>query len=300
MKIAIIGSTSLLAEYLIEAFAQEELWLFGRRDSEQPTTEPRYFQYFNYPEALPTVELLQGADVIFYCAGAGVQSAKGETNAMGYAINALLPIRLLTELEDAGWPGKWVGFGTSFEIGATDSPEAVTEEGLVHSTRPSVNNYTASKRILTRFMGETPLKTKAFHLVLPAMLGAKDKESSRLVPYLVRSLKNGEEVTLGSGQQQRQYIHALDVVALCRLIAAGDYTPGLYTVGRAPLVKVADLIGAIFEAFGQEAATRLGTSTRRDDEMKVLLLSGEKIAQSIPEWPGATISLTQAVAEYLA
>ncbi|TGD82885.1 NAD-dependent epimerase/dehydratase family protein [Hymenobacter wooponensis] len=297
MTIAIIGSNSLLAEYLIEGLApQHELILFGRRSA----GHQHAFHYFNYPDSLPSTEQLMQAECIFYTAGAGVQSAKGESNAMGYAINALLPLRLLTELEDAGWPGKWISFGTSFEIGATDSPEPVTEESLVHSTRPSANNYTASKRILTRFIGETPLKIKAYHLVLPAMLGAKDRESSRLVPYLVRSLANGEEVTLGSGQQERQYIHALDIVALCRLLAEGDYTPGLYTVGRAPLVKVADLIHTIFQAFGQDASTCLGTSTRRDDDMKVLLLSGEKISREIPEWPGATITLQQAVAEYLA
>ncbi|RZJ57827.1 MAG: hypothetical protein EOO55_02485, partial [Hymenobacter sp.] len=89
MKIAVIGSNSLLASYIIdELIAQDStrlLHLFGKSglSAEQAT-----FTYFAYPESVLAFSDLLTCDAIVYCAATGVQANKATDTALVYEINA--------------------------------------------------------------------------------------------------------------------------------------------------------------------------------------------------------------------
>jgi nucleoside-diphosphate-sugar epimerase len=302
MKISIIGSNSLLASYLIDDFAadsQYKLALFGRTKRDLTGSEGGAVEFFlfSHPEQpLPMHELL-ASDAIIYCAAAGVQANSNARNEYIHEVNAFLPIKIISYLQENNYAGKWISFGTYFEIGDNDELRFFSEKEVVLSDFAIPNTYCLSKRLLSRFFNGSSLAINWWHLMLPTIYGAKENQA-RLIPYIVSSLKKSELPKLSSGKQIRQYLHCLDVVEIIRIILHESVPKGIHNVANQEAVRVAELAQVIFDKFNQNAAESLGLIQSRDETMKVLLLDPAQTTRAIPQWK-QKISLSDGIMEYL-
>jgi len=299
MKVAIIGANSLLASYITEQLMADErndIWLFGRRSTVADDHAKINFQYFNYPDAVPDFELFLSFDLLVYCAATGVQAGQAVTTDLIYELNAFLPIRLLNYLSDNKFSGKWVSFGSYFEIGNNDAEHNFKEEEVVASTLTVPNHYCASKRLLTRFIDAELFSVKAYHFILPTIYGAKEN-AKRLIPYIIDALREQRPLQLSAGTQVRQYIHCLDVATLIELIASDDYPAGIYNLTAGSPIQIAQLVKSVFLLFGQDATAYLGTLKTRDEGMKYLAISSQKVATCIPKWQ-PKLTIEEGIKEY--
>ncbi|TGE07692.1 NAD-dependent epimerase/dehydratase family protein [Hymenobacter fodinae] len=294
MKIAIIGASSFLASYLIDTLGQgHTLTLFSR-------TTPgvgHAFVPFSVPEQPLDPATLLGQDVVIYCAAAGVQAKTPEEKSITQEVNAVLPIRLLAYLEEHKWQGKWISFGSFWEIGTNEEMRGFTEEEIVRSERPVPNLYCESKRMLSQYIALPSVGVLAYHLILPTIYGVRENPN-RFIPYIIRSLQEGTTPKLSAGQQVREYIHATDVASLVDIIVTGSYPAGIYNASNGERFKMADVAQLLFGLFEQDATPALGTLETRDESMPVLLLNYDKVWSTIPEW-NAKVSLKKGIKEYL-
>jgi nucleoside-diphosphate-sugar epimerase len=299
MKIALIGSNSLLASYLVEELLKKEanqLALFGSRDTLAGSATNISFTHFRYPEQQFDFSVLLEYNAIIYCAAAGVQANAQIETSLVYEVNAFLPIRIITYLNDRGFAGKWISFGSYFEIGNNNDAVAFTESEVVASGLPVPNHYCSSKRLLTKFISHKLFSLPVFHLILPTIYGAAEN-SARLIPYIVAALKNDLPLQLSAGTQVRQYLHCKDVATLVSLLVWGNYPPDIYNVSKEPPVQISELVRTVFSHFGKDASPFLGTLSTRDESMKYLALDSAKVAEFIPDWK-PTIGIKEGVEEY--
>ncbi|RYE22510.1 MAG: NAD(P)-dependent oxidoreductase [Sphingobacteriaceae bacterium] len=300
MKVAIIGSNSLLASYLVEKLLEQEtnqLALFGKSDTLANSPANLGFTYFRYPEQQLDFSALLGYDIIIYCAAAGVQANVQLETSLIYEVNAFLPIRIITYLNDKGFAGKWISFGSYFEIGNNTNELAFTEAEVVASGLALPNHYCSSKRLLTKFISHKLFTLKVFHFILPTIYGAAESPA-RLIPYIVTALKEDRMLQLSAGTQVRQYLHCKDVASLVSLVAQEEYPADIYNIVNDAPMQIAELVRAVFSRFGKDASPFLGTLATRDESMKYLALNNSKIVDLISNWK-PLIRLEEGIDEYI-
>ena len=208
MKIVLIGSSSFLAQSIMKLNSNHEIIEIGRK-----TKTP-----FNFPnQTIDTIDLnlLLSSDLVVYCAGAGIQPGHQDTESIIHQLNYKQPKLLIDTLADANYDGQLITFGSYFEIGSSNRQKPYNEIELIQSTNPLPNAYCESKKKLTTEIHENHNKytLNHLHLILTNIYGVGENEN-RLLPYLARSFKAGQEVSLTSGQQIRQFTHVDDVSRL--------------------------------------------------------------------------------------
>jgi nucleoside-diphosphate-sugar epimerase len=297
MNIAVIGSNSLLASYIIDELWQQKVYqlhLFGKNQVNGPHTK---FSYFSYPESrLELVDLL-AYDVIVYCAAAGVQANKLMNADLIYEINAFLPIKILNYLSDNNFGGTWISFGSYFEIGNNNIEHNFTEIEIVASELTVPNHYCSSKRLLTRFVSNGISAVKMLHFILPTIYGVREN-ATRLIPYLVETLRTNQPIQLSAGTQVRQYIHCRDVASLVNTAIYLGCESGVYNVAKEAPIKIRDLITHVFSLFDRSADSSLGTLSTRDESMGFLAMNSQKLSSKLPSWK-ASVDLQEGINEYL-
>ncbi|WP_045687118.1 NAD-dependent epimerase/dehydratase family protein [Hymenobacter sp. AT01-02] len=299
MKIAVIGSNSFLASYIIDEFSKNEensLLLFG--SGKQNSAEAnKLFIEFRYPETLIDLSILLACDLVIYCAATGVQANGAVNTSLIYGVNAFYAIEIINYLNDHNFAGKWVSFGSYFEIGNTELAYDFNEEEIVASALEVPNHYCSSKRLLTKFIANKVVGISVFHFILPTIYGRREN-LNRLIPYIINSLKEDKPLRLSAGKQMRQYLHCDDVAAVVKLVSANDYPTGIYNLANEGPIQIADLVKHIFSLFNRDAEPSLGTATTRDESMKYLAISPLKIAAHIPEWK-PSIGIQEGIKEYM-
>jgi nucleoside-diphosphate-sugar epimerase len=300
MKIAIIGSTSFLGQFLIKEFvdAQYLPTLFGSIESKDYSELP--FKYFRYPHTLLDYNLLYDFDVIIYTAGAGIQSNLQESSELIYELNSFIPIRIQNALFQSKFKGKFITFGSYFEIGNELTDKSFSEEELVASSNLVPNHYCASKRILSRYLNSCYQTIDFYHLILPNIYG-KGENESRIIPYLLNAIQNDTDIKLTSGLQYRQYIHATDIAKTVLDIANGNYSKGLYNLCNDSSVQIKDLVKSVFLVTGNEhryiEEKLFGTAVRTDTAMPYLRMNNAKAKQTFSFQP--QISINEGIKSYL-
>ncbi|TGD82998.1 NAD-dependent epimerase/dehydratase family protein [Hymenobacter wooponensis] len=299
MKVAIIGSNSLLASYVIDEFSKEEnyqLVLFGK-EAKDDERDNIIFNLFQYPQIKVELSSLLDCDVIVYCAATGVQAGGKADSDIIYDVNAFYPIKILNYLSENGFSGKWVSFGSYFEIGDTSQVSPLNEEQVLSSYFNIPNHYCSSKRLLTKFIVNNIYNVKVFHFVLPTIYGERENPN-RLIPYIINSLQKGQPMKLSAGTQIRQYLHCADVASMVRLIAENDLPIGIYNLANEAPIQIATLVKYIFSIFNRDATPFLGTANTRDESMKYLAISSEKASAQIPEWR-PSIGIEEGIRRYI-
>ncbi len=293
MKIGIIGAHSFLAQAIIKQLNRDlthELVLFGNYSEEND-----HQKYYRIPETSLDIKLLSGLDAIIYCAGAGVQSNKKYPKNIIYEVNAFEPIRIMNQLGEVDYAGKFVSFGSYFEIGNYPLEQPLTEEKVLLSEYPVPNDYCLSKRVFSRFIqNESSVNFRYLHFILPNIYGYGENEN-RLIPYLAASIKKGVELSLSSGIQVRQYLHVADIASVVADNLENDIT-GTFNLGSREIISVKQLVGEVIKISGEEVRPQFGAISQRDQGMKYLALDFEKASNTLNFEP--EISLQEGIKGY--
>ncbi len=279
MNINLIGSNGSLAS-AVGRYCNKHghrLTVFGR-------TEPRKyvcdaFRPTDLMTASPDIPGILDAEVIVYAAGAGVQSYRKDTADSVYRLNVEVPILLHNRmLESAAGGGKTlVSFGSYFEIGENRENRSFTENDLLLSMRKVPNAYCISKRLLSRYFSSASEDAPFLHFILPTVYGENENEN-RLIPYLLRAIRDGEPLSFTSGEQVRQYLYVDDVPQIMEEAVNRHIPSGIYNIEGNETLSVKDLVCMLLRAHGIEPdMTIFGMARRQDVGMKNLRLDGSKL-----------------------
>ena len=251
---------------------------------------------FRLPEQELEFEGLLKSDTILYCAGAGVQSSKRYASTLLYEVNLFEPIRLLLRLEEDGFKGKVITFGSYFEIGNNKDTKSYLEKDVIYSQLALANEYSRSKRLLSQYIDSASFPFSQYHLILASIYGLGENEN-RLIPYLVKQMHENQPVHVSSGEQIRQYIHVTDVIRLLSEIFNGRLTSGTYNVAGDDVISVRTLVETVAAQVRPDAEITFGDVSKTDQSMAVLNISTDKIRGQSSWRP--EITLTQGINEYL-
>lgn len=300
MKIAIIGGNSFLGKQLLFKLLNSSenisFHIFGSSiDEELLEYKSVYFHKYIYPHILLEYKSLIDFDAIYFCSATGVQSNEPLQEELIYGLNSFEPIRLAIELEKNNFNGKFVTFGSYFEIGSNVMDKNFTENEVVFSQGDVPNHYCNSKRILSRYFSGNLHKINWFHFVLPTIYGPTENPM-RLIPYLINSILKKEPIKITSGTQSRQYIHIDDVIDLITIILNEDFEKGIYNVAPNQALRIKDLIETIFETMNFNS-DNVSIINRVDENMKHLALDNSKTKKTFNWEP--KIRLIQGIKTYI-
>ena len=290
MLISIIGTNGLLSS-CIGSYCNDkdfELLMYG-------ISEPEFhnYKYFKKSdllnEHLDYTELIK-SDLIIYTAGAGIQFHLKENLDSIYSLNVTIPVTICNHLKELEYQGKFITFGSYFEIGETSDNISFTEVDMLQSQLVAPNDYAISKRMLSRFFSSFKAPFTFLHFILPTIYG-ENESSYRLIPYVLNSLKDDKTITLTSGAQIRQYIYIYDVVNILFDSIAMNVPSGIYNIEGAEEFSVKGLVSMLFKLNGKQISDAIfGKTERIDVKMKVLRLNGEKLKNCINYTPKTKIS----------
>jgi nucleoside-diphosphate-sugar epimerase len=300
MKIAIIGGTSFLGKQLflrlLNANKQAIFHIFGSSiEDKLLENETVTFQPYLYPKDTLNYKLLSTFDAIYFCSATGVQSNVVVTEETIYGLNTFEPIKVAIELEKNDFKGKFITFGSYFEIGSNSIEKTFTENDVVFAQGNVPNHYCNSKRMLSRYISGNLHKIQWFHFVLPTIYGPTENPM-RLIPYLINAILNNEPIKVTSGTQLRQYIHIEDVIDLITKILSENVAGSIYNVAPNNSISIKELIETIFETMNYNAAN-VSIISRVDENMKYLALDTTKTKEAFGWEP--KINLIEGIKTYL-
>lgn len=224
---------------------------------------------------------LLASEIIIYAIGAGIQSNLKEGNDLIYNLNVTVPVRICNALKAAGYQGKFITFGSVFEMGETTEERFFTEEDIQTSLAVAPNDYTVSKRMLTRFISSYKHEFTHWHFIIPTIYG-ESENPKRLIPYTINAIKNGEELHFTAGDQTRQYIHVSEVPRMIDMAYKKNIPSGIYNIQGKETITVKEIVTLIHKVLGKQVAEGcFGSAQRVDVGMKYLALDGSKLKTAI-------------------
>jgi nucleoside-diphosphate-sugar epimerase len=307
MTIGIIGSTSFLAQALLQQWATaQHPPVFQYYSRQQPQAVPlgKWVPY-DYPNTPLELGSLLDCSVIYFCAGAGIQPKHSDDEQRIYGLNAFEPIQLAVALQHAGYAGKLVTFGSYFEIGDQPEQRPYSTAELASHRNALPNAYCRAKNLLTRFADgqllpqAAPLPYCWQHFILTNIYGAAEN-ANRLIPYIVQSSVAGKALEFTAGVQQRQYTH-IDDVARFLIQSAAQQQSGIFNL-TAPEVRsvrsvIEQVLAAVEQWLGRLPQAQFGRIDKRDVRMGYLALDTAQQLEGMPFEP--RISLQQGIEGYL-
>ena len=281
MKISILGTNGFLST-AIAKYANEAGWNLDMYGLEEPRSH-KYDNFYNVnlmDTALDCSGLL-ASEIIIYAIGAGIQSNLKEGNDLIYNLNVTVPVRICNALKAAGYRGKFITFGSVFEMGETTEERFFTEEDIQTSLAVAPNDYTVSKRMLTRFISSYKHEFTHWHFIIPTIYG-ESENPKRLIPYTINAIKNGEELHFTAGDQTRQYIHVSEVPRIIGMAYKKNISSGIYNIQGKETITVKEIVTLIHKVLGKQVAEGcFGSAQRADVGMKYLALDGSKLEAAI-------------------
>lgn len=257
----------------------------------------QFYQVNLLKEKLDYSELIK-SDVIIYASGAGVQSALNESAFLMYGLNVNTPIDITLNIMQLNFRGIFISFGSYMEIGQNDDEgKTFTEEEVICTSLIATNDYSLSKRLLSRYMKDFKAPFTFYHFILPNMFSEDDlKPGTRLVPYTLQYLhdynagKNPQAPSFSAGLQTRQFITLEEMIqtvdkAICQHIASG-----VYNMGGGEFLSIRNLIERLFAIYNVPCSdVYFGKEVRRDGDIKSLHIDGSKLINELGSLPNSKI-----------
>lgn len=281
MKISILGTNGFLST-AIAKYANEVGWTLDMYGLDEPIGH-KYNKFYkvNLMDAELDCSGLVDSDIIIYAIGAGIQANLKEGFNLIYNLNVTAPVTICNKLKELGYKGRFVTFGSVFEMGETKEERFFTEEDVLTSTCLAPNDYTVSKRMLSKFVASYKHEFTHWHFYIPTIYGAGENPK-RLIPYVVNAIRTGEELHFTAGDQTRQYVHVSEVPRLIDLAFLKNLPSGLYNIEGKETMTVKEIVSLIHKAMGKEVPEEcFGSVERADVGMKYLALDGKKLRQAI-------------------
>jgi nucleoside-diphosphate-sugar epimerase len=290
MKVSIIGTNGFLSNCIGKYCNKNnvDLVMWGR-------TAPTSFTYSHFKkvdlldDGVEYKELLD-SDIIIYAAGGGIQHNLAQNSEVIYQLNVFTPIAIVNFLESNSYSGKFVSFGSYFEIGENSANMEFDENQLSNSTFIAPSDYTVSKRTLTRFFNSIRPSYTFYHLILPTIYGEMES-ANRLIPYTLNALDQNIEMSFTSGDQVRQYLYINDAVEIIFEIFKSDLISGVYNFPCSEEFSVKELVSLLFELKKKPITSSVfGKKERSDEGMKILKLNAKKLLNDVKYKPNTTIA----------
>lgn len=297
MKISILGTNGFLST-AIAKFANEASWELNMFGLEQPV-EHNYDHFYkvNLMDSELDYSVLLDSDLIIYAIGAGIQANLKEGFNLIYNLNVTVPITICNKLKELDYKGRFVTFGSVFEMGETKEKRFFTEEDVLSSLCPAPNDYTVSKRMLSAFVSSYMHDFIHWHFFIPTIYGAGENPR-RLIPYVINAIRNDEELHFTAGDQTRQYIYVNEVPRILALAIEKNLPSGVYNIQGKETITVKEIVTEIHHALGKELPKDcFGSIQRADASMKYLALDGRKLREAIGF--NAQIRIIDTISSYL-
>ncbi|MFA4046389.1 NAD(P)-dependent oxidoreductase [Prevotella sp. PCHR] len=277
MKAAILGTNGFLSTAIAIHFNEIgcELDMYGL----EPPVNHKYNNFYkvNFTDDTLDYSTLFSSDIIIYATGAGIQSNLKENLNLIYNLNVKVPVSICNKLKEVDYKGRFVTFGSFFEMGETKETRTFTETDILISTAPAPNDYTISKRMLSRFVASYKHDFRHWHFILPTIYG-KGENSLRLIPYTINAIRKNEELHFTAGDQTRQYIHVSEIPLMLELAIRKGLASGIYNVEGKEVMTVKEIVTLIHKAMGTTVPQGcFGSAGRVDTGMKHLALDGNKL-----------------------
>lgn len=280
MKISILGTNGFLST-AIAKYANEVGWTLDMYGLDEPVGH-KYDKYYkvNLMDSELDCSCLMESNLIIYAIGAGIQSNLKEGFNLIYNLNVTAPVSICNKLKEQNYQGHFVTFGSVFEMGETNEERFFTEEDILTSFCTAPNDYTVSKRMLSKFVASYKHDFTHWHFYIPTIYGAGENPK-RLIPYVINAIRNGEELHFTAGDQTRQYIHVNEIPRILALALENDIPSGLYNIQGKETVTVKEIVTEIHHAMGKEVPDGcFGGVKRADVGMKYLALNGKKLFEA--------------------
>lgn len=296
MKITILGTNGFLSR-AIALYCNEKHYTLNMYGLNEPVGhEYDTFHKVNLmTDDLNNEDIIQ-SDIIVYAIGAGIQSNLKEGNDLIYNLNVNVPVKICNSLKTAEYKGCFITFGSVFEMGETKEERYFTEEDVLTSICPAPNDYTVSKRMLSRFIDSYKHDFTHWHFFIPTIYGEKENPL-RLIPYTINAIKNKEKLHFTAGDQTRQYIYVGEVPCMIDLAYSKKLPSGIYNIQGKDTLTVREIVTKIHKHFNVEVPDDcFGSAKRADVGMKYLALDGTKLKNAIGF--EAKTSLTDVIDKY--
>lgn len=285
MKVSIIGSNGFLS-VAVAKFCNQNKWDVDMYGLNEPIGH-KYNDFYRINLLKDSVdyENLIKSDIIVYASGAGIQSNLKENSYLIYALNVTVPVNMCNHLKANNFNGILVTFGSVFEMGQTKEFRAFEENDILISTCEASNDYTVSKRMLSRFINGYKHEFVHWHMYIPTIYG-ETESPHRLIPYTINAIKNGEKLSFTSGDQVRQYIYVGEVPMILAKAYKAKLPSGIYNIGGTETLSVKEIVSLIHDELGCKVPDGcFGTAERKDVGMKYLVLDGLKLYSAIDYQP---------------
>ncbi len=293
-KVAIIGSNSFAAQYIINDLKNDFL-ISGFSRNKNPVNKYNHV-IFDYPKIPLDYQNLLTFDHIIYTAGAGIQSNKSDSVSDIYELNSFLPIKIFIFLSQNNFQGTFISFGSYSEIGQEFNQTAYDELAITTTQQKIHNDYGNSKRLLTRFFSNINSQIKYYHLILPTIYGFGENPQ-RLIPYVIKCLRNGEKIQLTNGYQVRQYLHCKDLAKLIHAIVNERISSGIYNVMCKEEISVREVVSKIIDTLKIQADLAYGTASRVDESLPYLIMNTDKLKKMNIWTP--SVSIEESIQDYV-
>lgn len=277
MNVTILGTNGFLSR-AIALYCNEKRYPITMYGLDAPV-DHEYDSFYKVNLMTERIDIndLCKSDMIIYAIGAGIQANLKEGSNLIYDLNVTVPVRICNALKKGGYQGKFITFGSVFEIGETDRNFFFTEDDIQTSLAMASNDYTVSKRMLTRFVSSYQHEFVHWHFIIPTIYGEKENPA-RLIPYTINAIKKGEELHFTVGDQTRQYIHVSEVPRIIDLAYDKNIPSGIYNIQGKETITVKEIVTLIHQVLGKEVPSGcFGSEQRTDVGMKYLALNGRKL-----------------------
>ncbi len=183
------------------------------------------------------------ADVVvnFAAQGEGAASFDPRTWHLFFNTNCSGLTRVIGELIERAWPGKFIHIGSSEVYGSVFTP--ASEE---HPIRPS-SPYSASKAGFDLFLMSICENLKFPGIIVrPSNCYCPGQQLHRIIPRAFLAALSGAKLPLhGGGLAEKSYLHARDLSAAIAILAERGEAGQVYNVGPDMYISIRELVGMI-------------------------------------------------------
>ncbi len=224
------------------------------------------------------------AETVFHLAAAGVRSATTATDVVEGNVNLMM--RLLTAVAD--WPLKrFLYTGSCSEYGIPIGNGPLTETTALQPS--SVYGAAKASAFLTGRTLAAQHNVPFTNLRLFGVYGLGEA-STRLIPYIIRSLADNQPAKLTGGQQIRDFLFVDDVIDA--LLSAADCDSlgrnDVYNIASGIGTPICDVARTVAQVMGKpESLLRFGDVNYRTDEPMSLIGCSQRF-QECTDWKPAT------------
>lgn len=224
-------------------------------------------------------------DVVFHLAWAGGSSGRHQNDMTQIADNLPGSLSLLHIASQAG-ARRWIGVGSAFEYG--DVAGVLTEASLPQpNTLYAISKYSlclASAKACA-LLGMEYIWARPF-----AIYGTED-DPHGLIPFVVRTLLQGERPSLTAGEQAWDYLHVEDAAHALFSLALSPDARGVYNVASGTGQTIRRLVEMIRDLINPKLPLGFGEIPYHPDQIMNLRADVSKI-KAAARW-SPEIALTE-------